>query len=102
MSNRKIKTPQRAAEVLSKNVISRARERYKHASSVHGLMDSLRKESGVGRSTLQRIFDPGTYGFHGTTLDTMVKIAMALRCEVHELLMDPASEAIDDKSSSND
>lgn len=61
-----------------------------------GQRDMIRafaEESGVGRSTVQRIVDPDTYGSYGPTIDTMALMAKALRCEPHELLQETENQS---------
>jgi hypothetical protein len=48
---------------------------------------ALAKESGVGRSTIQRIVDPATYAPVGPSIDVVGEIAGALGCEPYELLV---------------
>lgn len=50
---------------------------------------ALAKHSGVGRSTVQRVLDPDTYGPVGPSIDTVAELARALECEPHELLVPP-------------
>jgi len=69
--------------ILGENVGRRMRERYKDKTDQ---TKALAEESGVGRSTIQRIVDPVTYGSYGPTIDTIALLARALRCESSELL----------------
>jgi hypothetical protein len=78
----------RAAKVLAWNVRDRMNARYRSERSESARIRRLAEESGVGRSTIQRIVNPDTYKVHRTTLDKIVYLAMALRCETHELLME--------------
>lgn len=78
----------RAAKVLAWNVRERMNARYRSERSESAKIRRLAEESGVGRSTIQRIVNPDTYKVHRTTLDKIVYLAMALRCETHELLME--------------
>lgn len=71
--------------ILSENVVRRMNARYK---DVGNKIMALAEESGVGRSTIQRIAYPETYGSYGPTIDTMAQLARALRCESYDLLKD--------------
>jgi hypothetical protein len=73
--------------VITENVNRLMRARYKDKRNQ---VLALAEESGVGRSTVQRIVDPETYGSYGPTVDTMVLLAKALRCECKDLLEDGA------------
>lgn len=88
-----MKTKRKAADIrlrnaLSKNVKRRMSARYASERSESAQIRALATESGVGRSTIQRVLDYETYGLHRTTLDVVAKLAMALRCEAWELLKD--------------
>lgn len=84
--------PDRMKTVVANNVKERMRLRYRTARSENAMITALAEESGVGRSTIQRVLDPLTYGSHKTTIDTVARLAMALRCETYELLMEPRPE----------
>lgn len=86
MNRKKNRGPKRVIDSLARNVRARMRARYKSARSDNGMIELLKQESGVGRSTIQRVLDPAKYGYHGTTLETIVKLAMALRCEADSLI----------------
>src|SRR5262245_59320735 len=70
----------RERRIVSENVKTRMEIRYKGRSN---MVLALAEESGVGRSTVQRIVDPQTYGSYGPNVDTMDLLARALRCEAH-------------------
>jgi hypothetical protein len=89
MPNGQAKRPKYVAHkerrLISENVTRRMNERYKEKKN---RINALAEESGVGRSTVQRIVDPATYGSYGPTVDTMALLARALRCESKDLLDD--------------
>src|SRR5262245_14333644 len=67
----------RERRLLTLNVKMRMEQRYK---GKRNKILAFSEESGVGRSTIQRIVDPETYGSYGPTIDTMALMAKALRC----------------------
>jgi hypothetical protein len=69
--------------LVTENVVRRMDARYRHSPNK---VTSLAEESGVGRSTIQRIVDPDTYGSYGCSIDTLALLARALKCEAHDLL----------------
>jgi hypothetical protein len=73
--------------ILGENVTRLMKARYKDKTD---RITALAEESGVGRSTIQRIVDPVTYGSYGPTVDTIALLARALRCESSDLLQENA------------
>ena len=74
--------------VLGRNVEERINKRYRDVSKTTNKVIACAKESGVSRSTIMRIIDPDTYGDFRTSLDVIEALALALRCEGYELLID--------------
>lgn len=72
---------------LTENVRARVEARYKNQRNK---VKALAEESGVGRSTIQRVLKPDTYGSVGPSIDTLTQIANALKCEPFELLKSDA------------
>lgn len=70
--------------ILTEQVSRRMASRYTGKATSH--INLLAEESGVGRSTIQRIVDPAKYGSFGPTIDTLALLAKALRCEPKDLL----------------
>jgi DNA-binding phage protein len=75
----------RVRDALTKNVNRLVNVRYRNSSN---RVNALAKDSGVGRSTVQRILDPETYDSVGPSIDTVAQIAQALNCRPYELLVD--------------
>lgn len=81
--------PNRARELLQRNVSWLMKERYgDEFPKFTPQVEELARRSTVGASTIARICDPEKYGVHTTTIETVEKLSMALRCEIHELLME--------------
>ena len=81
-----LKVPdEKLRRVLTRNVAARVDRAFGNAPNK---VTAMAKASGVGRSTIQRILDPDTYGSIGPSIDTVSHIAEALDCEPHELLQD--------------
>lgn len=84
---RKNRTTGVAQEILNENVRIRMRLRYSDQPNTTQRIRALARESGVGKSTIQRLVDPRTYGEHRTSLPVIEALAKALRCETFELLV---------------
>lgn len=66
--------------------------RYRSARSTNDRIMKLRAESGgIGKETIRRLLAPEEDDFD-TSLGTLEAIAMALRCEVYELLQETADD----------
>jgi transcriptional regulator with XRE-family HTH domain len=79
----------RYAIVISKRVRQAAAVRYPMAENKSQITRLLNQDSGVGKTTIQRILDPSTYGANAPGVDKLEAIAKALRVETYWLLMDP-------------
>lgn len=80
----------RTRRVIAENVRARMEVRYK------GLGDkfkALAEDAGTSLSTVQRATSPDRYST-GITIDVLTQIAMALRCEPHELMTPTEREAV--------
>lgn len=75
----------RASEILAANLQAKMLARYSSKPSTNARITALMKESGVGKRTIQRML----MGSENSTIGTIEDVAKALRCEVHELLMEP-------------
>lgn len=75
-------------EDLAANVNMRMQARYKDLHTERAQILALEKESGVSRATIQRLLNPHQQA-HKTSILAVEKLAKALRCETHELLMRP-------------
>ncbi len=69
----------RSRKILGENIQRRMSQQYADETD---RFTALAEESGVRRSTIQRVIN----GEVGATIDTITRLAHALKCDVHELL----------------
>jgi DNA-binding Xre family transcriptional regulator len=72
----------RTRRVIAANILVRMEARYK---GVGDMYKALAEDAGTSLSTIQRATNPDHHNT-GITVDVLTQIAMALRCEPHELL----------------
>lgn len=94
MSKRKThKASRRLRVILAANLAAKMKAAYRDAKSENARIMRLReKTGGVGKETIRRLLRPKNDEFD-PSLGTIEAIAMALRCEVYELLEEPGSES---------
>lgn len=89
MATGRAKRPKYAAvrtrRVVAENVLLRMNQRYTSNTDKY---KALAEDAGTSLSTIQRVTQPDVYGV-GITVDVLTQVAMALRCEPHELLIPP-------------
>jgi lambda repressor-like predicted transcriptional regulator len=71
----------RTRKVLADNVRSRMEERFKNEPD---MVRALSEQSGVSRSTVQRVLNADMIG---ASIDTLTQLANALHCDPYELLL---------------
>jgi lambda repressor-like predicted transcriptional regulator len=71
----------RTRKVLADNVRSRMEERFKNEPD---MVRALSEQSGVSRSTVQRVLNADMIG---ASIDTLTQMANALHCDPYELLL---------------
>lgn len=91
MSQKKNQEPAHVVKVFAHNIVSRMRSRWPNLTSDEQRLKKIKQASGVSVPTLRRIVRPSSYPtYKSTTIIKAERIAMALRCETHELFLEPA------------
>lgn len=90
MSNKKKEDQPHVVRVVAHNIVTRMRMRWPNLPSDEQRLKKIEQASGVSVPTLRRIVRPSSYPtYKSPSIVNVEKIAMALRCETHELFIDP-------------
>lgn len=95
MSQKKNQEPAHVVRVVAHNIVTRMRARWPNLPSDEQRLKKIQQATGISVPTLRRIVRPSSYPtYQSPSIVKVERIAMALRCETHELFVDPDDGAI--------